>query len=151
MPDGILKHELFCQVAVIVADIEAASAAWASMLGVPVPAWSLTDTEDQAHTRYNGEPSMARAKLAFFDLTPQVRLELIEPVGGPSTWRDHLEAHGPGLHHVAFDVKGMDGVIAQLEGTGMKLVQRGDYTGGRYAYVDGMGQVGAVLELLENF
>jgi hypothetical protein len=83
MPDGILKHELFCQVAVIVADIEAASAAWAGLLGVPVPAWSLTDSEDQAHTRYNGEPSMARAKLAFFDLTPQVRLELIEPVGGP--------------------------------------------------------------------
>ena len=151
MSTGILNHELFCQVAMVVQDIEATSRAWAAVLGVEVPPWSLTNTEDVAHTRYNGEPSTARAKLAFFDLTPQVRLELIEPVGGPSTWRDQLEAHGTSLHHVAFTVKGMDQVIARLEAADMKLVQRGDYTGGRYAYVDGSDTVGAVLELLENF
>jgi catechol 2,3-dioxygenase-like lactoylglutathione lyase family enzyme len=142
---------MFCQVALVVEDIEAVSRAWAAVLGVDVPAWSLPDTEDVAHTRYNGAPTTAQAKLAFFNLTPQVQLELIEPVGGPSTWRDQLDAHGTSLHHVAFSVKGMDQVIARLEAADMKLVQRGDYTGGCYAYVDGGKTVGAVLELLENF
>jgi methylmalonyl-CoA/ethylmalonyl-CoA epimerase len=29
-------------------------------------------------------------------------------------------------------------------------VQKGEYTGGRYAYVDANAQLGCVLELLEN-
>ena len=45
----------------------------------------------------------------------------------------------------------MDEVLGKLEGEGIGLVQRGDYTGGRYAYVDGTGGLKAVLELLENF
>jgi hypothetical protein len=33
---------------------------------------------------------------------------------------------------------------------GILLAQRGEYTGGRYAYMDGVGQIGTILELLEN-
>ena len=40
--------------------------------------------------------------------------------------------------------------VAFLEGKGLSLVQRGEYPGGRYAYVDGSAQLGAILELLEN-
>jgi len=31
-------------------------------------------------------------------------LELIEPVGGPSTWREFLDTRGEGVHHIAFHV-----------------------------------------------
>jgi hypothetical protein len=37
-----------------------------------------------------------------------------------------------------------------LEAKGLSLVQRGEYPGGRYAYIDGNAQLGAILELLEN-
>ena len=40
--------------------------------------------------------------------------------------------------------------LAYLDSKGVPLVQRGDYTGGRYAYVDGSAQLGCVVELLEN-
>ncbi len=40
--------------------------------------------------------------------------------------------------------------IAELDEHGLKLVHRGDYTGGRYAYLDGQEKFGAVIELLEN-
>jgi methylmalonyl-CoA/ethylmalonyl-CoA epimerase len=118
---------------------------------VPVPAWRLTDTADVSHTQYRGGTSSARAKLAFFDLGSQVRLELIEPVGAPSTWQEHLDQHGDSLHHIAFFVKGMDEVLLRLDAQQIPLVQKGDYKGGRYAYVDGVPTLGAVLELLENF
>ena len=75
-----------CQIGFIVRDIEASIAAYADLLGVEPPGWSLTDPEETAHTRYHGQPSTARAKLAFFDLG-SLSLELIEPVGAPSTWR----------------------------------------------------------------
>jgi methylmalonyl-CoA/ethylmalonyl-CoA epimerase len=137
------------QVGIIVQDIEVKARAWAEVLGLPVPEIMITDTYERAQTEYKGQPSNARAKLAFFHLG-QVDLELIEPVGEPSTWQDQLEEHGDSLHHIAFEIKGMSDTVAYLEAKGLPLVQRGEYPGGRYAYVNGSAQLGAILELLEN-
>ena len=137
------------QVGIIVQDIEAKARAWAEVLGLPVPGIMVTDAYELAQTEYNGEPSQARAKLAFFRLG-QVELELIEPIGEPSTWQDQLDQHGDSLHHIAFEIKGMPEKVAYLEARGISLVQRGEYPGGRYAYLDGNAQLGAILELLEN-
>ena len=137
------------QVGIIVQDIEAKARAWAEVLGLPVPEIMITDTYERAQTEYDGKPSNARAKLAFFHLG-QVDLELIEPVGKPSTWQDQLDKHGDSLHHIAFEIKGMSEKVAYLEAKGLPLVQRGEYPGGRYAYINGDAQLGAILELLEN-
>jgi methylmalonyl-CoA/ethylmalonyl-CoA epimerase len=110
----------------------------------------ITAGESEAHTRYRGEPSQAQAKLAFFNLG-QVSLELIEPIGGPSTWKDFLDQKGEGVHHIAFQVKGTQQVVEFLESHAIEEVQRGDYTGGMYTYMDGSAQLGVILELLENF
>jgi catechol 2,3-dioxygenase-like lactoylglutathione lyase family enzyme len=149
MTDQALGTTTITQVGIMVRDIETKAQAWADMLGLPVPEIIITDTVDQAHTEYQGEATPARAKLAFFHLG-QVDLELIEPIGGPSTWQEQLDRHGESLHHLAFVIKGMKEKVAYLEAKGIPLVQRGDYTGGRYAYLDGTAQLGAVLELLEN-
>jgi len=137
------------QIGVVVKDIEKASAAYADLLGVAVPKWSWTDTEDRAHTQFKGKPSSARAKLAFIELK-NITLELIEPDRNPSTWREFLDAKGEGVHHIAFEIKGMDDKTALLEKKGMPLLQKGDYEGGRYAYIDGATKLGLILELLEN-
>ena len=150
MAENILGSNVVCQVGIIVRDIEKTSRAWAEILGVDLPKWSLTDTLDVAHSQYHGQATEARAKLAFFNLG-QLQLELIEPVGAPSTWQEFLDTKGQGLHHIAFTVKGMDGVLARLAAHNVPLVQKGDYKGGRYAYTDGMPELGAILELLENF
>lgn len=137
------------QVAIVVRDIEARARAWADVLGLPVPEIIVTDPVEVARTEYEGAPTPARARLAFFHLG-QVDLELIEPLGGPSTWQDQLDRHGEGLHHIAFQIQGMPERLAYLDAKGAPLVQRGEYTGGRYAYVDGAPRLGAILELLEN-
>jgi 4-hydroxyphenylpyruvate dioxygenase-like putative hemolysin len=81
----------------------------------------------------------------------QVSLELIEPIGGPSTWREFLDQRGEGVHHIAFVVRDTDEVVELLEGKGVGVIQQGDYTGGRYTYVDSAPTLGVILELLENF
>lgn len=139
-----------CQVGIVVKDIEAARKAYAELFDIPVPSYIVTDKVDIAHTEYKGAPTPARAKLAFIDLG-QVQLELIEPIGGPSTWQEFLETRGEGVHHLAFQVKDMDEVIDGLEVKGHKLEQKGDYSGGRYAYINGGQKLKLVLELLENF
>ena len=149
MAEQALGTTTITQVGVIVADIEAKSKAWADVLGLPVPEIIITDAYEISQTEYQGQPSMAKAKLAFFNLG-QVDLELIEPIDGPSTWKDQLEQQGDSLHHIAFVIDGMQEKIAYLNTKGIQLIQRGEYTGGRYAYVDGTGLLGMVLELLEN-
>ena len=149
MTEQGLGSTIVTQVGIIVGDIEAKARAWAEVLGLPVPGIMITDAYERAQTEYKGEPSQARAKLAFFRLG-QVELELIEPIGEPSTWQDQLDQHGDSLHHIAFEIKGMPEKVAYLETRGISLVQRGEYPGGRYAYLDGNAQLGAILELLEN-
>ncbi len=149
MTEPALGTTTITQVGIIVRDIEAKARAWSEILGLPMPEIMITDTYERAQTEYQGKPSDARAKLAFFHMG-QVDIELIEPIGEPSTWKDQLDQHGDSLHHIAFQIKGMSEKVAYLDAKGLPLVQRGEYTGGRYAYVDGGVQLGAILELLEN-
>jgi len=140
-------------IAVVVRDVEKTAKAWGEMFGVEVPKSSLTDPLEKAHTTYRGQPTKARAKLIFLQLD-NLRVELIEPVGGPSTWREFLETNGEGVHHIAFKVKDTDKHIAMLEKKRMPLVQRGEwtaYTGGCYSYFDSVRKLGVMLELLENY
>jgi catechol 2,3-dioxygenase-like lactoylglutathione lyase family enzyme len=148
MTEPILDGSI-AQIGIVVHDIAAAARAWSALLGVPVPEVITTDLVEEAQTEYVGEPSTARAKLAFFRLGG-VQIELIEPIGEPSTWKDQLDRHGDSLHHIAFRIDGMRDTLASLDAKGLPLVQRGEFTGGRYAYVDGSAQLGTILELLEN-
>src|SRR5512144_2874176 len=93
------------QIGIVVRNIDTSRQAYADVFGVPVPPANLTDPLEQAHTEYRGQPSEARAKLAFFKFG-QVSIELIEPVGGPSTWQEFLDTHGEGVHHIAFNIQG---------------------------------------------
>ena len=149
MTEPTLGNNIVTQVGIIVRDIETKARAWSEILGLPMPDIIITDTVDKAQTEYNGKPTIARARLAFFHMG-QLDVELIEPIDGPSTWKDQLDQHGDSLHHIAFVIKGMQEKVAYLDSKGIPLLQRGEYTGGRYAYLDGVTQLGTVLELLEN-
>ncbi len=149
MTSSSLGDNKMMHICLVVENIEDAVQAWSHLLGVDPPSIIITDTVDVAHTRYQGQPTSAQARLAFFDLG-QVALELIQPLGEPSTWNDQLIVHGPSLHHIAFEIKGMEKHIQGLQNHGLRLVQCGDYHGGRYAYLDGQNQFGTVIELLEN-
>lgn len=137
------------QIGILVNDVEKVSTAYAEFFGLKKPEIIVTDTEDIAHTRHNGVATQARAKLAFFDMG-SLQLELIEPDHEPSTWRDYLNEHGEGPHHIAFVVEGMKEKIMLLEGKGFPLQQKGEYTGGRYAYMDTFKELKVIVELLEN-
>lgn len=137
------------QVGLVVNDIEEASEKWAAILGFDeVPKPIITDGFDKANTRFEGKPSEAKAKLAFFRLE-NITVELIEPIGKKSTWYEHLKKHGEGFHHIAFSVDGMDENVQFLVNNGGKMVQSGDFTGGSYSYVD-MPEVGVIMELLTS-
>lgn len=137
-------------VAMMVGDLEAAVAAWTHLLGSPPSVRHTTQPYAESLTVYRGEPTPARLKMALFD-TADFQIELGEPVSReePSVWADHLNQRGDGLHHIGYRVDGMDRVISALEDLGMSLLQRAEFEGGRYAYMDSESSLGAMIELLE--
>ena len=143
----------YAHIGIVVGDVERASKAYAALFGVEEPKWFITEPEEKAQTRYKGKPTKARAKLSFMKIDGKT-IELIEPVGTASTWWEFLDSKGGGVHHIAFDVKGIDKQIKAFEKNGMPLIQQGRWTdnnGGRYAYMDTTQQLGVMVELLESF
>ena len=136
------------QIGIIVRDIEKASRAYAELLGVEIPAWSMTDTADKTNIRYLGQTTEARAKLAFFNLG-NITIELIEPVGDPSTWQAFLGKQGEGVHNFGFIVDSIEDDTPRFTNQGMQVEQQGDFDGGRYVYIDSVNQLGIMLEFLE--
>ncbi len=137
------------QVALVVKDMDTAIQRWAAVLGVDPPTPFTTAPGADVQMTYRGQPSNAQCKLAFFNLGP-VQLELIEPLGPPSTWQEGLDQHGESVHHLAFAVEGMQHSVDFLKAHDIPMVQRGDMGEGQYAYFDAEDTLGVTLELLEN-
>ena len=150
MEKNMLNTSTVVQIGILVNDIEATSQVFADFLGMENPGWSLTGELKDAQTEYRGKPTEARAKLAFFPVGGNLTIELIEPDQNPSTWREDLDKNGEGVHHIAFIIKGMKETIMKLERNGIPMIQKGEYQGGRYAYMDSNGPLKTLLELLEN-
>jgi len=150
MKKGILGTHVVTQVGLLVHDIEKTAQIYADFLGVPRPPIQLTDGLEKSQAKYRGAPTKARAKLAFFKVGEGLDIELIEPDHEPSTWREDLDRKGECVHHIAFKVKGMKEKVADLGRESMPLVQSGEYTGGRYAYIDANKDLKVLIELLEN-
>ncbi len=149
MEHGLIGNNNMVQVGIIVRDIEKSAKEYADFFGIDTPKPMITDGLEKAETEYKGKPSETRAKLAFMDFG-SLQIELIEPDEHPSTWREYLEEHGEGIHHLAFTINGMKEKVATLTGKGFALDQKGEYSGGRYAYINTRGVLKTIVELLEN-
>lgn len=150
---GVVGTNLIAQVGFIVRDVEASKRKWAAFLGVEVPETQPIGDYAVTKTTYRGEPAPdAYCWMAFFDVGPGIQLELIQPNEEHSTWRDYLEEHGEGMHHIAFQVKDSAGKVASAEKAGLKLVQHGIYGdgSGEYNYLDAP-ELKCIVELLESY
>lgn len=150
MEKGFLGTNVVTQIGFIVKDVDVTKRKFADFLGLPEPEANWTDGIEKSQSVYRGKPCPARAKLAFFKVGETLDIELIQPDEKPSVWREFLEEKGEGIQHIAFYIKGMKEKIAIFEANNMPLLQKGEYTGGRYAYMDTAAELKTIVELLEN-
>jgi methylmalonyl-CoA/ethylmalonyl-CoA epimerase len=85
-----------------------------------------------------------------------IQFELIEPLEGDRIHSDFLKQGREGLHHLGFSVKGLDEKIRELQGKGIKVLERatmltedGKKLGIEYAYMDTAHISGVIYELLK--
>jgi methylmalonyl-CoA/ethylmalonyl-CoA epimerase len=108
------------QVAIVVKDIERVVENYWNILGIGP--WTIYNWEEPLvyERKYHGKAAVAREKLAIAQVG-DVELELVQAVEGPSIYRDWIEEHGEGLHHVEFLVDTIDDYDKTVE----VLVQEG--------------------------
>ena len=151
----VLGTRNVCQIAIVVRDVEKTARAFAEFLGVAVPPIKMTEPGRKVGMTFRGEPSDAQCKLAFFDLENTV-LELIQPLGGHSSWQEVLDQKGEGVHHIAFRVNDTAGKVRTLAAEGASLFHQGLFRPGikpeegQYTYVDTREKLGVLIEMLEH-
>jgi len=143
--DALAPH--FFQVAYVVSDVAEAEARFQQWLGVP--SWfRMANMEFGADCSLRGRPSDSAAHLSIGWLR-DTQVELIEPLRGESLYQEFLDAKGPGLHHIAFDVPDFDATIAMLSGAGLDLLAKGRVgPGSEFAYFDCETAGASVVEIL---
>lgn len=140
------------QLAFVVRNLDEAADAYCKLLGVEKPEVIHSGPGELTNVMYKGKPTEAKSKYMFIN-TPMIQIELIEPGDSPSTWKDYLDQHGEGVHHISFVVENMEEKMKLLEEKGYPAIQTGNfYNGkGRYAYMDTTSTFKIIIELLERF
>lgn len=130
----------------VVSDIEKAARKFADLFGVEVPQVVPMGEPIVFPPDFTGDRS-TKVKIAVLRLPGNVVVQLNEPQGGPSPWRDHLQKHGRSMFNIGIRVKDVNEQVAYLTRKGGKLILGGQ--GARYAYFDFTSRLGAILEVHE--
>ena len=122
------------QVALVVEDIEKALDTWCELFKVERPSVRVTPAEPNPNEMYRGSPACYGLKFAVIECKERgFALELHEPDNNPSTFREFLDKHGNGVHHLGFDVgERRDSVVEELEEMGVVMRNVGIYKDGSW-------------------
>lgn len=91
------------------------------------------------------------AQIAFLPAGDS-EIELVRPTTGDSGLAKYLEKRGPGMHHVCLEVDDIAGMLAQLKGKGIQLINeepRLSADGKKYAFIHPKSANGVLVELYE--
>lgn len=124
-------------IGVAVPSLEEALPFWRDVLGLPLA--EIEDVADQ------------KVRTAILP-TGEGRVELLEPTAEDSPIAIFLAKKGPGIHHLALRVEGLEAKLAQLKAAGVKLIDevpRLGAGGNRIAFLHPKATGGVLLELCE--
>jgi methylmalonyl-CoA/ethylmalonyl-CoA epimerase len=79
-------------------------------------------------------------------------VELLAPLSAETPVGRFLARHGPGLHHVAYQVTDIDATLAELRQAGLELIDQQPRTGirgSRVAFMHPRATAGVLTEIVE--
>lgn len=132
----MFKVKKIDHVAVAVSDIDAAAAAWTKLFGLAVKEREVVASQ--------------KTEAALLPLGDS-NVELISPRGNEGLAK-FLEKRGPGIHHIAVEVEGIEHALAFLKALGVPLIDETPRSGARghkVAFVHPKATGGVLVELVE--
>ncbi len=123
-------------VAIAVADMDSALDFWQEIMGI-----ELDHIEDI--------PSQ-KARVAFLPVG-DIDVELVEPTVGDSGTAKFIRDRGPGMHHLCFEVEGLEAMLEGMKLRGVRLINEEpvDMKDRRLAFIHPKSTGGVLVELYE--
>jgi 4-hydroxyphenylpyruvate dioxygenase-like putative hemolysin len=79
-----------------------------------------------------------------------VMMELIEPLRGPSIYKEFLAEKGEGLHHVHSRHENVREVLQAFKEMGIAVLMSGKYGTGEFYYLDTEPMLGIIYEIVKK-
>lgn len=92
-----------------------------------------------------------KVKVAFFQIG-ESKIELLEPTCKDSFLAGFLKKNGEGIHHIAYEVEGIEDVIQKLEAEGITMLDktaRPGAHGAKVAFIHPESSQGVLTELCQ--
>lgn len=93
-----------------------------------------------------------KVKTAFF-MVGQTKIELLESTDPEGPIGKYVEKRGEGIHHIAYAVKGLEDKLAELENSGVQLIDKSPRRGAEglhIAFLHPKSTHGVLTELCED-
>jgi len=102
---------------------------------------------------FKGEEEVAEQKVKVAMLqVGESKIELLEPTSPDSPIAKFMEKNGPGIHHIAYEVKDIEAAIAHMKEQGARMIDeqpRNGAHGTRIAFVHPKSSNGVLTELCQ--
>jgi len=137
------------QIGIVVRDLEQTTSLLSSLFGIGPFHFIEWPNRPDSRYFYRGHEEPIKIRQAFTQ-AGSLELELIQPLEGTqNAYKEFLETHGGGIHHVLFEAEDMDAAVAALGREGVEVLQNGDgiRPGTRWALLDTTRLIGFLLEL----
>jgi len=124
-------------VAVVVDDMDKALSFWRDALGL-----DLHEVRDVP---------AEKSQVAFLPLAGS-EVELVQPTSDDSGIARYLAKRGAGMHHICLEVDDIEGMLAQLQAKGVRLINEEPRTaadGKKYAFIHPESTSGVLVELYQ--
>lgn len=100
---------------------------------------------------YRGKPADYSMRLGLAN-SGSMQWEIVQPLTGPNIYEEFLEAHGEGMHHVAFNCNDVpwEQRMKDFADRGYSMIQSGVWQGiVRYAYFETEGDTTTTFEIFD--
>jgi len=139
------------QIGILVRNADDAVRQYAKLFGISD--WNINhvDTENGKGQNFRTASSdvVVKAKIAWATIGG-IEIELIEPQDTTSIYAQHLETHGPGVHHVMFGSDDYDRSVDSLTDCGVERILSGELQATRFQLFDTRNTLGLISEFAEG-
>lgn len=149
LPSALLDDPI--QICVVTEDLDAMVRCYADLFGIGP--WWIKDhaAPEMCNMRLRGEPAEFSMRVALA-WSSSFNWEIIQPLDGPSVYREFLARRGEGVQHIAVRPRhgSFDEAYVGLRARGFEPLQECEWRGVRVAYFQTEDVAGTVVELLEH-
>ncbi|MFD1449074.1 VOC family protein [Oceanobacillus profundus] len=142
-----MSETLITQIGVVVKDLRETLKEYHETLGWGP--WNVYELKKPRHhqTELRGEEVEYTTRIAETKVG-NIDFELIEPIDGPSIYKEHLEQYGEGLHHIACMGTGLNykEYLQNFRNIGFEKTMAGSIDNIQYYYLNSESQLKIILE-----